>query len=980
MNLYPAALSIPMAALAATAAFSPLDAGSDLQASQMSLDSMKRIQLQANTFTENRQQDASIAFDGAGNSLVVWGSRRQEAGDFGIFAQRFDPWGRRLGVEMHINQSMAGQQTRPAVAFDRQNRAHVIWESFRGGQSQVLIRSFGTTRDVFGPLGDEQELAISRNELLTHGGLATSPSGKLLATWTQDAGRQSQVFARCLDARGEPLGPAQALAQRPNVRADLANPVAIGPQDFVVVWASADAQGAQGIRARHYDGTTGEWAASNELVTAGIEPALDATGGAHFALAWLAPNGDEGYQVRARRFAPDGTSQGEELVFPAPAAAWVSGVEVAGQANGSFVVAHNVEHEKRRPEGPGKRRPFTPSEILAYTVDAGDRISPSGHVHEAANAVHQLTVASTARRMARTDDGRLAVTWFGQTGHGDHKGVGLSLFVPSDAVAPALAQVDPTPAQIEGPSSAATLPPVFDPDFVPMPTDEDQPAGVDFGFTAIGFTGWTPPDPDIAAGPDHIVAVVNGEIAILDKEGNSSFRETLNDFWRPVGSQTFVFDPVAYYDHHSNRFFVGAAEHSSNRDYLVLAVSDDSDPNGTWHKYRWNVDSIADYIDFPNFGVGPDAVYFACDYFGWPSGNYIHVIEKTPLLTGRGVSIVPVKTSPFVVSLGAVKSYDPNPPAQYFARTDGRDQIWIEAIGDPVSDSPTRDSFSLTVDAFATPPDARQKGTSNRAATIDERIKNGVYRNGSLWLSHTIGEESTARVRWYEIEMNGWPAQSTSPTLRQSGTFNYGNGQYNWFPDIHVDDEGNAAITCNRSSTSDYIYVARAVRRANDPPGEFRASVRLQESSSPETGDRWGDYSGIDESPTEPGVFWGLTEYRTSGWTTWASRIDVNQCMVAEGGPFTRGTRISLDIRSAAQQRKVYVLFSFAGPGSTYISQLDVTSGLTNPILAGTVSTDASGAATFSAFLPSAAPKRPVWIQVVERGNTSNVIATSIRD
>ncbi|MDG2309923.1 MAG: hypothetical protein P8L98_05005, partial [Planctomycetota bacterium] len=45
-----------------------------------------QFDVQANTFTNNRQTEASIATNSQGNILAVWGSRRQEQGSFGVFA------------------------------------------------------------------------------------------------------------------------------------------------------------------------------------------------------------------------------------------------------------------------------------------------------------------------------------------------------------------------------------------------------------------------------------------------------------------------------------------------------------------------------------------------------------------------------------------------------------------------------------------------------------------------------------------------------------------------------------------------------------------------------------------------------------------------------------------------------------------------------------------------------------------------------
>ena len=113
----------------------------------------------------------------------------------------------------------------------------------------------------------------------------------------------------------------------------------------------------------------------------------------------------------------------------------------------------------------------------------------------------------------------------------------------------------------------------------------------------------------------------------FDKDGNQQFNTGLESWF---GSNGFVFDPVALYDPHANRFVIAAAEHN-NGDYFRIAVSDDDNPNGTWYKYRVNVSSICGFIDFENLGCSSTAYSVAADCFGG-GGNYIHVMEKAPML------------------------------------------------------------------------------------------------------------------------------------------------------------------------------------------------------------------------------------------------------------------------------------------------------------------------------------------------------------
>ena len=59
---------------------------------------------------------------------------------------------------------------------------------------------------------------------------------------------------------------------------------------------------------------------------------------------------------------------------------------------------------------------------------------------------------------------------------------------------------------------------------------------------------------------------------------------------------------------------------------------------------------------------------------------------------------------------------------------------------------------------------APQSGTSVKVMNNDGRIQNVVYRNGSLWATHTVfyptgGTPTRSAVQWWQINPNGTPIQ-----------------------------------------------------------------------------------------------------------------------------------------------------------------------------------------------------------------------------
>ena len=686
---------------------------------------------------------------------------------------------------------------------------------------------------------------------------------------------------------------------------------AVGAQPdgaFVVTWARMDQNGLPiGLAARRFAASGSpmghEFQVGDSDGRTDVEPSIDSDGAGRFVITWMRSNPAGGYDVCAKRFDVNGAPLTNTLVIAVANGGWKSGAAVAMADDGRFVISYNLEGKRQALEP--SMRPVTPADVMARVYDADGRaLGETFRVNRNNKGRQILSIASNVTRTAWSDLGQLAFVWTGHTGT-DRRGVGLTMLLPADLNVPATTQPVPN-AAVEIPAERvwgqdAQAPPVFDPNFVLEPPDQNvNPAGEDFGFLAIQSTGWNPPDPDLAVGPNNIVCVVNGQIAFFTKDGQNQFRQSIaggGGFWGEVGATSFVFDPVALYDPLSDRFIVAAVEHSDFGEMVFnLAVSDDDDPNGVWHKYRFDVSWAGDFIDFPNLGVGPDAVYLTADFFAAPTGNFVFIIPKAPILVGDPVEIDGVRTSNGVRSLGSVKNYDLDAPAQYFATSfqGSSTQIALDAITDPLGEA-NRDTFLLTVPRISQPPDAEQRGSSNRVDTIDIRIKNGVYRNGSLWLAHTIGQDATARTRWYEIEMNGWPESQQEPTLRQSGTLDLGPGVHNWFADINVDAEGNMALAFNRSAADEFVSIQRTFRASDDPLGTVREPVTMQTSNSPEEGSRWGDYSGLEEDPVEPGVFWSHTEYRTSSWRTWVGRMDVAGSLPQLRFDFPSGLPASVD-------------------------------------------------------------------------------------
>jgi hypothetical protein len=403
------------------------------------------------------------------------------------------------------------------------------------------------------------------------------------------------------------------------------------------------------------------------------------------------------------------------------------------------------------------------------------------------------------------------------------------------------------------------------------------------GFTGILNTGWTPPDPHLAVGPSHLLGMTNGAIAWWTLDGTRQFQQPIeggSGFWGSLGATGFVFDPEAFYDTLSGRFIAMAAEGNvpGNRSFVLFAISDDSDPNGTWYKYRIETTALAgNLFDSPNIGVDRDVLYVTGDGFGRGSNYPVYTFDKASLLRGDPPAIsrsTTLTTSTQSAGIPTVQDGD-NRAYYLLEHQEGFDRAGVSVIAltNPL-DTISFQRFTLPVPSYSNPGPVRQGGTSTTITSFDARFWSLKYSNGFLWATHHVN--NPIEIRWYQIALNGWPFSGNNPSLVQSGAIGQADGFLASFSAIAVDGAGNAALTYARSSESEFLSMELAWRKASDPLGTMPNRLNAKRATGPYNNSRWGDYAAIDPDPTRTGRFWGHHEWSEgSSWRTWLQRIDV---------------------------------------------------------------------------------------------------------
>lgn len=421
-------------------------------------------------------------------------------------------------------------------------------------------------------------------------------------------------------------------------------------------------------------------------------------------------------------------------------------------------------------------------------------------------------------------------------------------------------------------------------------------------FPAIGFTGWRPPDPHVAVGPSHLVAVVNSSMAFFTKEGTPGFQQDFDTFFASLFTaqmNKFIFDPKVLYDRQAQRFVVIALdqETSSQRSRVLMAVSDDNDPNGDWHLYALDVKAtVAGQIswgDYPGFGGNKDGYAIALNMFSFASDSFrgvqIVTIRKSTVLDGgTAVTTSFLNTANDSFTLQVAETFDNATSKLYCTSSASESAIKVWTL-DGLAGTPAAPTSQLvTVPSHVLPGGYSAPSAGDRFLDeLDGRLINTVFRGNKLLTVHTVksNTDSRNRIRWYEFNQpNGGAA-----TLAQSGEviepstapahFHCGAISKNAVGDIGLiftrsrpDIKEGQVITIPGIAAD----IMRAARKSSDPAGFMGAPVLVQSSAESTYGfsgiNRWGDYAAITVDPVDDNKFWAIHMNGGNG-TTWKTEV-----------------------------------------------------------------------------------------------------------
>jgi hypothetical protein len=268
---------------------------------------------QASTYTASNQLEAAVGRAANGSFVVAWSSINQDGQSYGIFAQRFDSAGARVGLEFQVNTQTTQAQRIPAVAMNDAGAFVVVWRSYGqdGSGYAVIGRRFNSA-------GASVGVEFQANAYITgpqdFPDVAIDDQGDFVVVW-QGAGISggTGIFGRRFGSNGGALaGDFKANTSTlygtryPEVASD-------ADGDFVVTWDSSGQEGgsgAYGVFARRFDSqgiaVGGEFQVNTHTIGSQFFSTVAAADGGAFVVAWQTYQDGSGAGIFARRFISSG--------------------------------------------------------------------------------------------------------------------------------------------------------------------------------------------------------------------------------------------------------------------------------------------------------------------------------------------------------------------------------------------------------------------------------------------------------------------------------------------------------------------------------------------------------------------------------------------------------------------------------------------------------------------------------------------------
>jgi hypothetical protein len=203
-------------------------------------------EFRVNTWTTNDQWYPSITSLSNGGFVVVWGSGGQDGDGAGVYGQRFDSNGNKVGSEFRVNTWTADNQQYPSITSLSNGGFVVVWES--GCTSTGCTAQDGSYYGVYGQrfdsngnkVGSEFQVNTWTTAYQWYPSITSLSNGGFVVVWSSNGqdGSGWSVYGQRFDSNGNKAGSEFQVNTWTTSWQEYPSTTSLSNGGFVVVWES----------------------------------------------------------------------------------------------------------------------------------------------------------------------------------------------------------------------------------------------------------------------------------------------------------------------------------------------------------------------------------------------------------------------------------------------------------------------------------------------------------------------------------------------------------------------------------------------------------------------------------------------------------------------------------------------------------------------------------------------------------------------
>lgn len=264
----------------------------------------------ANTSTGGNQQRQAVVELAGGGFLLVWQSSNNADGNNGIYTQRLDANGDKMGQETRISADASGSF--PSVMQLTDGGYVIVWQGTGVSDTDIFARKFDASGNA---VGGQTQVNTEATGTQTWSNVTALGDGSYAVTWLNktDGTVRAQVFGADGQAAGDEITAGADFQENGSQSPGI---TLLSDGRFVIVWPVLDDDGGFATRAQLFDADGSAFGGPFLLNTQSslwqLNAKVSALPGGGFVVTWMTFFEDESQLMYSQLFDGDGNRTGVE--------------------------------------------------------------------------------------------------------------------------------------------------------------------------------------------------------------------------------------------------------------------------------------------------------------------------------------------------------------------------------------------------------------------------------------------------------------------------------------------------------------------------------------------------------------------------------------------------------------------------------------------------------------------------------------------